>query len=113
MLEDRALAVVDLFSFGKIDKVLISADNFREEYDEVRPTRNFLIEQGIDSGMIYLDFAGFDSYDSLYRAREIFGAEQLILVSQEFHLPRLLFLCRNLGMDCVGVKADRRDYLGI
>ena len=113
MLQDRASTVVELFSNEIVDKVLISADNSREEYDEVRPTRDFLIEKGIKSWVVYLDFAGFDSYDSLYRAKEIFGADQLILVSQEFHLPRLLFLCRGLWLDCIGLKADKHDYLGL
>jgi SanA protein len=72
ILEDRAMTAFQLFDSGKIKKILISADNSSPEYDEVRPTRDFLIAQGVKSGAIYLDFAGFDSYDSLYRAKEIF-----------------------------------------
>ena len=113
MLEDRAKTATELYKEWIVSTILISADNSHKDYDEVRPTRDFLIKHGVESWAVFLDFAGFDSYNSLYRAREIFGAEKLILISQDFHLPRILFLCEKLWMDCVAVRADRRNYLHI
>lgn len=113
MYTDRALTALDLYFYEKVDTILISADNSFVDYDEVRPVRNFLIDRWVLSGDIYLDFAGFDSYDTLYRAKEIFGAKKLLLISQDFHLPRLLFICRWLELDCIGVRADRRNYINV
>lgn len=110
-LMDRVLTGVDLYKAGKVRKLLMSGDNSTKNYDEVTSMKNFALEKGVPEGDIVLDYAGFDTYDTCYRAREIFDLHSgIILVSQEFHLPRALYICNSLGVQSVGVSADKRIY---
>jgi SanA protein len=110
-LTDRVLTAVDLYKADKVRKLLMSGDNGSKTYDEVTAMKNFAIEKGVPEGDIVLDYAGFDTYDSCYRAREIFDLHSgIILVSQAFHLPRALYICNSLGVQSVGVSADKRVY---
>jgi SanA protein len=113
VFEDRCLTALELYQTGKIKKILISGDNSRKEYDEVTAAQKYLIEKGVPEEDIVLDYAGFDTYDSLYRAKHIFGVESLIVSTQEFHLPRALYIAKSLNLDAVGIQADKRPYLHI
>lgn len=107
MLRDRVEAGVDLYKRGKVDVLLMSG--FRDEkstYDEPGAMRRYAIELGVPAQAIVLDNIGLRTYDSCYRAREIFDVHEAILVTQNFHLDRALMLCSVLGLDAVGVAAD-------
>lgn len=110
MLEDRLLVAVDLFKQGSAPKILMSGDHGRKDYDEVNVMKNFAIDKGIESENIFMDHAGFSTYESMYRAKEIFKAERIIIVTQTYHLPRAIRCAEALGMEAYGVSADLRGY---
>lgn len=112
MLDDRVRAGVELYKAGRVDKLLMSGDNSERHYDEVTAMRRRAIELGVPSDDVVRDFAGFRTFDSLIRARELWGLRELIIVSQEFHLPRALFLARGLGIDADGYIATRPGGYG-
>lgn len=111
VLKDRILTAVDLYKANKVEKILMTGDNRFDDYDEPTAMAKFAIENGIPQEDIVLDFAGRSTYDSCYRARNIFDINQAILVTQSYHLPRAIFICKELGLDSVGVAADRRKYM--
>lgn len=111
ILTDRALTALDLYQQKKVLKILVSGDHGREQYDEVNTIKDYLLQKGVPASDIFLDHAGFDTYDSVYRAKHIFEVESLVIVTQEFHLPRALYLAKALGIDAVGVVSDRREYV--
>ena len=102
----------DLYKAGKVQKLLLTGDNSRDDYDEPAQMRQMALADGVPARDIVVDDAGFRTYDSLYRARDIFGVRTAILVTQRYHLPRALFLGRQLGMEVVGMDATRRSYDG-
>jgi SanA protein len=108
---DRANAAVTLYQAGKAKKILVSGDNSTEEHNEVDPARKYLVSMGVPAQDIYLDHAGFDTYSTMYRAREIFGVTGAIVATQTFHLPRALFLARSFGIDAVGYRSDNVHLL--
>lgn len=110
VLYDRVATAVDLYRAGKVEKILVSGDNRFLDYNEPGVMREVALTLGVPSDAIVLDYAGRRTYDTCYRAKAIFGLTEAILVTQEFHLPRALYLCNRLGVDAVGVEADRRDY---
>lgn len=110
MLRDRVDTAIELYKQGKVQKLLVSGDNRFDNYDEPGAMMNYAIRQGVAAADIQPDYGGRRTYDSCYRAQAIFQVEQAILVTQEFHLPRALFLCNQLGVEAVGVAADRRTY---
>ncbi|MBN1439857.1 MAG: YdcF family protein [Anaerolineales bacterium] len=110
VLADRVAAAVDLYKSGKVGKLLLTGDNRFPEYNEPEAMRQYAISLGVPEADLVRDFAGRRTYDSCYRARFVFNVRQAILVSQDFHLPRALYLCDNLGIDAVGVAADRYEY---
>ncbi|HEY4524868.1 MAG TPA: ElyC/SanA/YdcF family protein [Candidatus Paceibacterota bacterium] len=103
ILEERAAVAVELYSAGKVAKILVTGDNGALTHDEVTPVRKYLLDMGVPAGDIFLDHAGFDTYSSMYRARDVFLADSLIIVTQDFHLPRALYLARHLGITAYGV----------
>ena len=111
VLRDRVQAASDLYFQGKVDKILMSGDNRFDDYDEPSAMLNYAVGLGVPAEDIVRDFAGRSTYDTCYRANAIFGLENAILVTQEFHLPRALYLCDQLGVDSHGVSADLRYYL--
>lgn len=113
MFLDRAQTALELYQVGKVKKILVSGDHGRPDYDEVNTAKDFLLEKGVAPGDIFLDHAGFDTYDSLYRAREIFGVSSLVIVTQKFHLPRAIYIAHALGLDAVGFSADKQKYVGM
>jgi len=110
VLRDRVQAASELYFQGKIEKLLMSGDNSTTDYDEPTAMKNYAIELGIPEEDIVLDYAGRRTYDTCYRAKEIFGLESAILVTQEFHLSRALYICDALGLESTGINADRRTY---
>jgi len=111
-LNDRIVTAVELYRAGRVKKILMSGDNPTENYDEPTAMKATAIKLGIPEGDIILDFAGRRTYDTCYRAREIFEVKKAVVVTQKFHLPRTLYLCNNLGVDSIGVTANRRRYEG-
>lgn len=112
MFRDRIDTAVGLYMTGKVDKVLVSGDHGRKEYDEVNAAKDYLLLQGVPGEDIFLDHAGFDTYDSVYRARDVFEAKSMIVVTQGYHLPRALYIADKLGVEAVGVGADLHPYGG-
>lgn len=112
MLRDRLMRGIELYNNGAAPIILVSGDNSRTDYDEVGTMENFLIENGVPADAIVKDHAGFSTYESLYRAKEIFCAEKIIIVTQKYHLYRSLFVAEKLGLEAVGVDADLHTYRG-
>lgn len=111
VLRDRVETAVGLYKSGKVEKLLMSGDNRFVNYNEPESMRQYALTLGMPDSDIVLDYAGRRTYDTCYRAREIFGVNSAILVTQGFHLPRALFLCKAFGIDSVGVNADNYYYL--
>lgn len=112
MLRDRLLAGIELYKSGAAEKIIMSGDHGRADYDEVNVMRAFALEQGVSAEDIFLDHAGFSTYDSVYRAKNIFGAENIIIVSQKYHLYRALYIAKKLDVKAAGVSADLNTYGG-
>lgn len=110
VLRDRVATAASLFFAGKVEKILMSGDNWVVEYNEPAAMREYAISLGVPDEAIVLDYAGRRTYDTCYRAREIFGVKRAILVTQNFHMPRALYLCNHLGVSAIGVEADGRIY---
>ncbi len=110
VLRDRMETAVTLYQDGNVQKILVSGDNRFEEYDEPGAMMAYAIQHGVSPDDIQPDYGGRRTYDTCYRAREIFQLETAVLVTQQFHLPRALFTCQRLGIDAVGVAADLRPY---
>ena len=111
VLRDRIETAVALYKSGKVEKLLMSGDNRFVDYNEPESMRQYALALGIPDSAIVLDYAGRRTYDTCYRAKEIFGVSSAILVTQRFHLPRALFLCKAFGIDAVGVEAENYYYL--
>lgn len=112
MLEDRLLQGVELCKNGASEKIIMSGDHGREGYDEVNVMKDFAVERGIKSENVFMDHAGFSTYESMYRAKEIFKAKKILIVTQEYHLYRAIYDARALGLDAYGVASDPRTYSG-
>jgi SanA protein len=101
----RTDTAIALYEAGKVGKILVTGDNSALSHDEVTPVRKYLLDAGIPAEDIFLDHAGFDTYSSMYRARSVFGVSSLIIVTQDFHLPRAVFIARSLGLAAYGFPA--------
>ena len=112
MLEDRLRRGVELYKAGAAPKLLMSGDHGRTNYDEVNTMKQYAIDAGVPSEDVHMDHAGFSTYESMYRAADIFCAEKILIVSQEYHLHRAIYLARALGLEAYGVAADYRTYSG-
>lgn len=112
MLEDRLLEGIKLYQNSVSDKIIMSGDHGRREYDEVNIMKNYAIEKGIPSENIFMDHAGFSTYESIYRAKYIFEAKKVVIVTQKYHLYRALYIANQLGLEAYGVGADPRQYIG-
>lgn len=112
MLEDRLLQGISLYNIKVSPKIIMSGDHGTKEYDEVNIMKQFAIDKGVPSEDIFMDHAGFSSYDSIYRAKEIFGTKKIIIVTQKYHLYRALYIAEKLGIEAYGVGADPRKYSG-
>lgn len=112
MLRDRLTRGIEVYNLGAAPKLLMSGDHGREEYDEVGTMKQYAIEAGIASEDIFMDHAGFSTYESVYRAKEIFQADKIIIVTQEYHLYRALYIAKQLGVEAYGVASDYHTYAG-
>jgi len=111
IFEDRVAKAIELYQAKKVSKILVSGDNSTVSHNEVNPVRLYLLEKGIPDSDIFLDHAGFDTYSTMYRARDIFQVSSIIIVTQSFHLPRAVFIARVLGVDAYGISADAGNIL--
>lgn len=110
----RILAAVELYKAGKIKYILISGDNRREEYNEPEEMKKALMQKGVPEKSIYLDYAGFRTLDSVVRAKEVFGQNQLTIISQRFHNERAIYLAEKNGINAIGYNAkDVNAYAGL
>lgn len=112
MLNDRLTRSVELYNMNAAPKLLMSGDHGREEYDEVAAMKQFAIDHGIPSEDVFMDHAGFSTYESIYRAKEIFQADKILIVTQEYHLYRALYIANQLGVEAYGVSSDYHTYVG-
>ena len=112
MLRDRLNRGIELYQLDASNKIIMSGDHGREEYDEVNTMKQFAIDEGIPSSDIFMDHAGFSTYESMYRAKEIFGVEKIIIVTQEYHLYRAIYDAQALGIEAYGVSSDYFRYSG-
>ncbi|MDZ8107154.1 MAG: ElyC/SanA/YdcF family protein [Nostoc sp. DedQUE12a] len=103
MLSDRVSAAVELYKLGRVQKLLMTGDNSRDDYNEVVAMQNYAVERGVPAQDITLDYAGFSTYESCYRAKDIFGIKQAVLITQKFHLPRAVYTCDRLGVKAIGL----------
>ena len=110
VLRDRISTAAELYFSGKVQKILMSGDNSYLDYNEPGAMREYALSLGVPETAIVLDYAGRRTYDTCYRARAIFGLQEVILVTQSFHLPRALYTCNLLGLKAVGIASDLRDY---
>ncbi|MCK4635469.1 MAG: YdcF family protein [Candidatus Moranbacteria bacterium] len=108
IMQDRADTAIEIYNLGKVEKILVSGDHGTTGYDEVNTVKNYLVKKGIPEKDIFTDHAGFDTYDSVYRAKNIFEVRSMIIVTQEFHLPRAIYIANSLGVESVGIVADKR-----
>ena len=111
VLWDRVATAAALYQSGKVSKLLLSGDNRFVNYNEPQAMYDAAIQLGVPAKALVLDYAGRSTYDTCYRAHAIFGLTRALLVTQAFHLPRALYLCDALGLQALGVVADRRSYL--
>lgn len=109
-LYDRVLTAVELYRAGRVKKLLMSGDRQNDSYDEPGAMKKQAIEQGVAESDIVSDNDGKSTYETCYRAKEIFGVQKAILVTQDYHQPRALYLCSSLGVDSIGITANRRVY---
>ncbi len=110
ILQDRVDAAIELYRAGRVEKLLFSGDNRFVDYNEPAQMLGYALAQGVPREAIVLDYAGRRTYDTCYRARDIFQVGEVILITQRFHMPRALNTCRGLGIDAVGYVADRHRY---
>lgn len=110
-LQDRVDTAILLYKDDHAKKILVAGDNSRVEYNEVNSVQKYLEKEGVSPEDIFLDHAGFNTYDSMYRAKEIFEVDSMIITTQEFHLARSVYIARKLGIDAYGLAADKRKYL--
>lgn len=112
MLKDRLLTGIELYKSGAAKKLIMSGDHGSKDYDEVNIMKSFAVENGVPDSDIFMDHAGFSTYETVYRAKEIFEADNIIIVSQEYHLYRALYIAEKLDVKVAGVSADLRAYKG-
>ena len=104
-LANRLDKALEIYNMGHTKKILVSGDHGRNSYDEVNVMRNYLVERGVPKENIFMDHAGFSTYESMYRARDVFKVESAIVVTQKLHLCRALYIGEKLGLECTGVEA--------
>ena len=112
LLEDRLRRGVEVYQLGVAGKILMSGDHGRENYDEVNVMKRYALEKGIAEQDIFMDHAGFSTYESMYRAVEIFGVKKMIIVTQNYHLSRAVYIANKLGIEAYGVASDYRSFSG-
>ena len=112
MLEDRLKEAISLYNQNISSKIIMSGDHGKEDYDEVNIMKEYAIKQGVRSEDIFMDHAGFSTYESMYRAKDVFEANKVVIVTQKYHLYRALYIAKQLGIEAYGVNSDPRKYVG-
>lgn len=112
MLKERLDTAEKLYKSGISDKIIVSGDHGTKEYDEVNVMKSYLQKKGVPSQNIFMDHAGFSTYDTMYRAKEIFCVKNCVVVTQKYHLFRTLYIANKLGLDTVGICCDTTTYKG-
>ncbi len=112
MLKERLDSGIALYKSGVSKKLLLSGDHRSEYYDEVNTMKNYCLQNGVNEEDIFLDHAGLSTYDSIYRAKEFFDAENIVIVTQKYHLFRALFIAKSFGIKAKGVNCDTKVYAG-
>ncbi len=112
LLADRLQRGVEVFQLGGAPKILMSGDHGQTNYDEVNVMKQYAVNDGISETDIFMDHAGFSTYESMYRAKEIFGVKKMIIVTQKYHLSRAVFIANKLGIEAYGVASDYRTFSG-
>jgi vancomycin permeability regulator SanA len=112
MLEDRLKAAIKLYDNNVSKKIIMSGDHGRKEHDEVNVMKNYAMELDVPSNDIFMDHAGFSTYESMYRLKHIFGAKSVVIVTQKYHLYRSIYIARSLGIDAYGYAAEDIKYFG-
>lgn len=105
-LSYRLDKAIEIYKMGHTDRIIVSGDHGRKNYDEVNVMRNYLVERGVPIENIFMDHAGFSTYETMYRSRDVFMVESAIIVTQRLHLRRALYIAQNLGLKCVGIEAQ-------
>ncbi len=111
ILKDRLKVAIQAYKSWKIKKIIVSWDNSREEYDETTGMRDYLIKNDVHIDHIYLDYAWFDTYDTLFRAKELFGVEEVVLFTQDFHLKRANYIWQRVWLDTIWVSTNLQKYI--
>ena len=112
MLRDRLIRGIEIYNTGSAPKLLMSGDHGRKEYNEVGAMKQYAIDNGVPSEDVFMDHAGFSTYETMYRAKEIFQVKRAIIVTQEYHLYRAVYIAKQLGIEAYGVSADLNRYAG-
>lgn len=112
MLRDRVLTGIKLYESGSAPKILMSGDHGQKEYNEVGAMKQYASTHGIESENIFMDHAGFSTYETMYRAKEVFKVKKAIIVTQQYHLYRAVYIANKLGIEAYGVSADLNTYRG-
>lgn len=110
ILADRLETSIEVYNEGGASALILSGDHGREEYNEVGAMKDYVLNNNIDESRVFMDHAGFSTYDTMYRAKEIFKVKSAVIVTNEYHLPRALYIARKLGIEAYGVKSDKRGY---
>lgn len=111
MLSDRLTRGVELYDMNAAPKLLMSGDHGRVSYDEVNAMKQFAIDRGVPSEDVFMDHAGFSTYETMYRAKEVFAAKRVIIVTQKYHLYRAVYIAKQLGLEAYGVDSDLQRYI--
>lgn len=109
VLEDRLLYALELYQAGKAEKIIVSGDHGQANYDEVNVMKAYLMDKGVPRTDIFMDHAGFDTFDSMVRAKEIFQVKSLLVSTQEFHMSRALYIARRIGIDAYGYPSPDKE----
>ncbi|MBU3133421.1 YdcF family protein [Clostridium gasigenes] len=114
ILEDRLKTAIEVYNSGVCSKFILSGDHGRESYNEVSVMKEYIINNcDVEEKNVFLDHAGFSTYDSIYRAKDIFEVENAIIITNKYHLPRALYLAKKMGINANGISSDIRNYLFI
>ncbi|MCK9611561.1 MAG: ElyC/SanA/YdcF family protein [Bacteroidales bacterium] len=113
ILADRLDKGLELYKSGKIKRFLLSGDHGTRTYDEVNGMKKYLEKKGVPDSVLFTDHAGFDTYSSMVRARDVFEVDSVIIVTQKFHLHRALYIARKKGLEAYGYSSDMRKYSSI
>ena len=112
MLRDRMDRAIELYFEGASGKLLVTGDHGRDNYDEVNTMKQYAVESGVPSSDVFMDHAGFSTYETMYRAKEVFQARKVVIVTQEYHLYRAIYIAEKLGLEAYGVASDLQSYVG-